>query len=125
MGYEPAIEILSTFHMRVDRLVFAHPEEYWSPWAAAREGPQDPHAALAPGYHLPVGMCEVVWISIQGRPYARQCARRLDRLSDQRGGFCHLADQNVQIGIGLWWQAAMRHHECNGGIDFIGQDLSG
>jgi len=27
MGYEPAIEILSTFHMRVDRLVFDHPEE--------------------------------------------------------------------------------------------------
>jgi len=27
MGYEPAIEILSTFHMRVDRLVFDHPEK--------------------------------------------------------------------------------------------------
>lgn len=49
MGYEPAIEILSTFHMRVDRLVFDHPEEQWSPWAAAPEGPQDLHAALAPG----------------------------------------------------------------------------
>ena len=89
-----------------------------------RLGTPRPPCSLGSGVRSPVGMYEVVWISIQSCPYACQCARRLDRLSGQRGGFCHLADQNVQIGIGLWWQTAMRHHECNGGIDFIGQDLS-